>query len=396
MKVLQINTVVSFGSTGRICRDIADILEHNGHECTIAYGIGDDVAGYNTKKIGNKFDYILHYGKSLLFNKHGFGSKRHTLEFVKWIDKFNPDLIQMHNIHGFYLNIEILFNYLKNKGIPVVWLLHDQWVFSGGPAYFDNINKETLNSKENRKEYPEALLRTNYYKVLKEKERIFSQLDNMVVVTPSKWLENLVKQTFLKKYPTKVIYNGVNTNVFKPTATTDLREIYNLKTKKILLGVATIWDSRKGIEFFRELPSKLPKDYQIVMIGVNDEMKKQLPKSIITIPKTNSIKELAEWYTVADILINPTLFDNFPTVNIESLACGTPIITYDTGGSGEAIDKLSGRVIPQNNQNAFIQSIQQWPYKNAEIVNDCLNRSKLFEKDMQYNRYLDLYEKIIQ
>lgn len=395
MKVLQINTVVSFGSTGRICRDIADILEHNGHECTIAYGIGDDVAGYNTKKIGNKFDYILHYGKSLLFNKHGFGSKRHTLEFVKWIDKFNPDLIQMHNIHGFYLNIEILFNYLKNKEIPVVWLLHDQWVFSGGPAYFDNINKETLNSKENRKEYPEALLRTNYYKVLKEKERIFSQLDNMVVVTPSKWLENLVKQTFLKKYPTKVIYNGVNTNVFKPTATTDLRELYNLKTKKILLGVATIWDSRKGIELFRELPSKLPKDYQIVMIGVNDEMKKQLPKSIITIPKTNSIKELAEWYTVADILINPTLFDNFPTVNIESLACGTPIITYDTGGSGEAIDKLSGRVIPQNNQNAFIQSIQQWPYKNAEIVNNCLNRSKLFEKDIQYNRYLDLYEKII-
>lgn len=398
MKVLQINTVISYGSTGRLCRDIADTLELYGHECTIVYGRGADVPGYNTMKVGSKVDNFKHYTKSYLFNRHGFGSLGETKKLIKKIDEYNPDIIQIHNIHGYYLHIGALFEYLKKANKPVVWLLHDQWAFSGGSAYFnvveDGKTSKRIGISKTKKEYPKALTRLNEQKNYKEKEAIFSNLAKGVIITPSKWLENSASHFFLKKYPIKTIYNGVDQNKFKPLSS-NLRLKYNIQNKKIVLAVASVWDARKGTEFIKKLPNSLNEDIQIVMIGVDDKLKIRLPKSVIAISQTRSIKELAEWYSVADVLINPTLFDNFPTVNIEALACGTPVITYNTGGSGEAVDSRTGKVIAQNNQQDFIEAINTFPRKTLEISEACVNRSKLFIKENQYKKYIELYESLL-
>jgi len=394
MKVLQINTVVSYGSTGRICRDIADTLTRNGHDCIIAYGRGEDIPDYKTIKIGNKIDNYIHFSKSYFLDRHGFGSKKATINLIKQIDSYSPDIIQLHNLHGYYLNIEILFKYLNKKQIPVVWLLHDEWVISGGPASFSPVikNGELLYSKSefSKKEYPKTWSILNFNNNLKNKKELFTSLNNMIIVTPSVWLKDIIKSSFLKKYPVKVIYNGIDTQLFKPEKT-DIREKYNLKDKKILLAVASVWTPSKGLEFIKDLPQCLSENYQIVVIGINNKLRRNLPDSIIAISRTNSIKELIGWYSTADILINPTLFDNFPTVNIEALACGTPIITYETGGSPEAIDAKTGISVPKNNQNKFLEFINIWPRKTNEIIKNCRDRSKYFDKEKQYNQYIKLY-----
>lgn len=398
VKVLQINTVLNSGSTGRICRDIADTLSYYGHESVIAYGRGESNENYDTIKIGNRLDNYLHYSKSVLFNQHGFGSKYQTSKFIKKIKQYNPDIIHLHNIHGYYLHIEELFEYLKKAEKPIIWLLHDQWVISGGAAYFDinsfynsNTEKKHFTSKN---EYPKALTRINETKNITKKKRIFSDLYNAKIITPSKWLKSEVSSTWLKEYDIETIYNGVDTKKFRPHNST-LREDFKIGTKKVLLGVASFWDYRKGIDFIKELPRELGDDYQIVLIGVDKKLKSELPKSIISITRTENTEELMAWYSTADILINPTLFDNFPTVNIESLACGTPVITYDTGGSGEAIDLDTGVIVPHNNQEAFISAIIKWPKKNEKIIKACITRSKMFEKELQYKKYIELYENLL-
>lgn len=396
MKVLQINSVCGVGSTGRIATDLYKVLEEQGHECVIAYGRGTAPEGIKTIKIGTDFDNYMHVAKTRLFDKHGFGSTKATKEFIKKVKEYDPDVIHLHNIHGYYINIEILFDYLKKSNKKVIWTLHDCWAFTGHCAYFDYVGcekwKNDCKNCPQKKEYPNSLVIDNSNWNFKRKKEIFTGLKDLTIVTPSKWLAGLLNESYLSEYKVKVINNGIDLDVFKPTKS-DFRKRYGLEDKFIVLGVASVWDRRKGLNYLVELSEKLDNSYKIIVVGVTEKQKDKLPQNMIGITKTNNIKELVEIYSVADVFVNPTLEDNFPTTNLEALACGVPVITFNTGGSIESIYSKVGIVI----QNNYIQSIYNAIYKieneNFKEIN-IINRAKDYDKNKKYKEYLNFYYEI--
>lgn len=393
MRVLQINSVCGVGSTGRIATDLYKVLEEQGHECLIAYGRGIAPEGINSYKIGTNLDNYLHVARTRLLDQHGYGSKKPTIELVKKIKEYNPDVIHLHNLHGYYLNLEVLFDYLEHSNKPVIWTLHDCWAFTGHCAYFDYIGcnkwKSECRNCPQKKTYPNSYVLDNSYQNFKQKKEIFTKINNLTIITPSHWLANLVKQSFLNKYPVKVINNGIDLSMFKPTQI-DFRKKYYLEDKKIILGVASVWDHRKGLNTFIELASHLDANYQILLVGVTEKQKNNLPANIIGITRTNNIQELSEIYSNADIFLNPTLEDNFPTVNLEALACGTPVITYHTGGSIECIDETCGCVVKKGDIIGLIEEIERIVV-NSPSVEQCLIKSKRYSKNEKYLQYLKLY-----
>ena len=384
MKVLMINSVCGIGSTGRICTDIADELTENGHECKIAFGRKAVPERYQkyAYRITSEGGVKINALKARLFDNEGFNAARATKKLISFIEEYNPDVIHLHNLHGYYLNVEVLFDYLKKADKKVVWTLHDCWAFTGHCAYFDYpaCGKWKINccgcSRLN--DYPKAIIDRSERNLAKKKE-IFRGVKNLTVVTPSKWLAELVKQSFLGEYLIEVINNGIDSAVFRPTES-NFKEKNGLSGKKIILGVANIWDARKGLGDFISLSKKISDDYRIVIVGLDEKQLGMLPENILGITRTSSAKELAEIYTAADVLFNPTYEDNYPTVNLEAQACGTPVVTYDTGGSGESVPKEN--VIAAGDVDAFL-NLEKSQLKIKYI--DKRNKSLFIDK------YLKLY-----
>ena len=351
MRVLIINSVCGIGSTGRICTDLAQQFEKDGHEVKIAYGRSGRVPEQFKKyavRIGSDFDVKLHALQTRLFDTHGFGSKNATKKFLTWAEKYNPDLVWLHNIHGYYINVEMLFAWLKTRPhMQVKWTLHDCWPFTGHCPHFTmaNCNKWQTHCENcpRLRRYPAAFW-DNSYNNFERKKAAFTGVKNMHLITPSKWLAGLLKQSFLKEYPVQVIYNTVDKNIFKPTPS-NFRQKYGIENKKIILGVASVWDDTKGLKDFMELAKILDEKHIIVLVGLTEKQLKNLPSNCIGIKRTNSPQKLAGIYTAADVFFNPTYEDNYPTVNLEAQACGTPVITYDTGGAGETIYTEHSKVI---------------------------------------------------
>lgn len=342
MKYLFINSLAGSCSTGKIVTETCRELQGQGHQCVAAYGRWkancDDIETY---KIGTSFDYRLHGLETRLFDRHGFGSKSATKKFLKWVDEYNPDVIWLHNIHGYYINVEMLFEYLKKSDKKVYWTLHDCWSFTGHCAYFTYAKcdkwKTGCSECKQKSRYPQSILIDNSKQNYERKRKAFCGVKDMTLITPSQWLADLVKESFLKEYPVKVIKNKIDTNVFKPTES-DFRERYGLEDKKILLGVASTWDERKGLQDYLKLSQMLPDKYRIVLVGLNKKQMKNLPDNVLGLPRTESAKQLAEIYTAADIFVNLSYEENYPTVNLEAQACGTPVIAYDVGGTRETLD----------------------------------------------------------
>lgn len=390
MKILMINSVCGIGSTGRICTDLATELEKQGHEVKIAYGRGEVPKQFDkySIRIGTDLDIKLHGIKARIQDASGFGSKRVTDKFVQWIKHYDPDIIHLHNIHGYYINIESLFNYLKRCNKKIIWTLHDCWSFTGHCAYFDYANcdkwKFQCQKCEQKREYPRSsILDRSKYNFLLKKE-LFTDIPNMTIVVPSKWLKELVKQSFLKEYPIKVIYNGIDVSVFRPLKS-DVYKKYNCEDKKIILGVAGVWDRRKGLNSFVMLSQLLPDEYQIVLIGLNKKQLSDIPINIIGIERTESVQELSQFYSAADVFVNPTLEDNYPTTNLEAIACGTPVISYGTGGSGESASKY-GMVVKKGDINALKVAVIK--VSKGEVVRQeiALSREEMIEE------YRKIYE----
>ena len=343
MKVLFINAVCGTGSTGKICAELAEKYTKDGCEVKIAYGRHAYVPEKYQKyavRIGSDLDVKIHAVMTRLTDRHGLYSKKATKEFLKWAEEYSPDLLWLHNIHGYYINYEMLFEWIKkHPEMEVKWTLHDCWAFTGHCSHFTFVKcykwKSGCEKCVQKDRYPSSFM-DNCKNNFDRKKSAFTGVKNMTIVTPSKWLADLVKDSFLREYPVEVVYNTINTEIFKPTYG-DFKENYRVVNKKIILGVASTWDDRKGLYDFYKLADMLGEEYAVVLVGLNDKQLEELPKNIIGIKRTNGQKELAEIYTAADVFVNPTYEDTYPTVNLEAQACGTPVITYRTGGSPESV-----------------------------------------------------------
>lgn len=360
MRILMINVVCGIRSTGRICTDLADALAEQGHEVKIAYGrenVPDKYQKYAVR-IGTDLDVKLHGVKARLFDKTGFGSVGATKRFIEWVKEYDPDVIHLHNVHGYYINIEILFNYLKTCGKKILWTLHDCWAFTGHSAYCDAINctkwKTGCGKCPNLKEYPKSYY-DNSVSNWNKKKQLMTGIPNMTIITPSHWLAGLVKESFLAEYPVKVIHNGIDTDVFKPTEN-DFKEFYGIKDKFMLLGAATAWNDMKGLSDFVKLSSMLDDHYKIVLVGLTEKQISDLPKSIIGLKKTSSIKELAKIYSAADLYLNLSYCESFSLTNVEAQLCGTPIITYNSGGCVETAGKTNN-IVERGDLEAIVKEI---------------------------------------
>lgn len=403
-KILQINVTVNTGSTGRIAEEIGQRAIAAGYDSYIAYGRTARESRSHLIKIGSKWNIRWHGLISLLFDAHGFSSKRATKKFVEQIDRIHPDVILFHNIHGYYLNVGVLLSYLQDKSIPIFWTLHDCWPFTGHCSYFDAYNCEKWKTHcgncPNQKGYPKSLLFDNSSKNFDKKKTLLTGLPNVTFVPVCKWMGQVVDESFMKGRPQKVIYNGTNVEVFKPQeagVVNSVRNKYGIIGKKIVLGVASTWDKRKGLLDFEWLNKQLPKDYQIVLVGLSDKQIENLPKGIVGVRRTESVQELAALYSLADVFVNPTYVDNFPTTNIEALACGTPVVTYNTGGSPEAIDENTGMVVEKGEKEALLHAITAVATSNDKYTKElCRQRAvEHFNKDDRFDEYIQLFNEAL-
>lgn len=392
MKVLLINTVGSSGSTGKICVDLYNSLLERNYEACIAYGRGNLPENFSQYKIENSFGTYEHVFESRIFDNHGLASRSATKRFIKFIEEYNPDVIHIHNIHGYYLNFPILFGFFKRRNYKVVWTLHDCWPFSPHGAY---INYEKMNhldvSRKDLKEYPKTILLNQSKRNYELKKKFFIGVNNLIFVTPSNWLKSYGKKSFLKEYPFIVINNGINREIFSKISSSQMNN------KKIILGVANIWDERKGLNFFFDLAENIKDEYSILLIGkTGKQNKKKIShyNNITLIEQTDNQEELSKYYGQSYVFINPTTQDNYPTTNLESIACGTPVITFLTGGSGEVINKNTGVIAESKDCNGILKALKQIEikYNNGDFKN--LGEDKyLFSKEKMSDEYIQLYKR---
>lgn len=401
MKLLQINSVLNSGSTGRITEEIGRTAVEAGHESFVGYSKMGPAGTISTGiKIGSEPDRYLHGLKTRLLDLHGFGSEKATKQFVSVINEIDPDIIGLHNLHGYYLNIEVLFNYLKKMQKPVVWTFHDCWPFTGHCTYFDSVGCEKwidgCHNCPKKKMYPASYGLDNSKWNYAKKRELFNGLEQLTIVTPSRWLAELTRKSFLKDYPVQVIHNGIDTELFSP-GRGRVPGALDENDRKIVLGVASTWDARKGLDEFIKLQNVLDDEFRIVLVGLNKKQLRGLPAGITGIARTENAEQLAALYSAANVFVNPTWQDNFPTTNIEALACGTPVITYNTGGSPEAIDDETGAVVDQGDINGLKKSILKISKKEKSYYQQkCRQRAlNFFNKEDRFRDYLNIYEKII-
>ena len=396
-RLLQIDSCLVTGSTGRITESVARLAQKQGWECYIVHGgryIKRPSCMKDIQSVSPTGEY-MHYVESLLFDNHGLASRRATRQVVEQIKQIKPDVVQLHCVHGYYLNYKLLFEYLNSTSIPVVWTFHDCWAFTGHCAHFVTAGCEKWKTGCHdcplKGDYPKSFVdcsKRNY----ELKKKLFTANKNLHIVPVSDWMADFVKESFLKDKKVTVIKNGVDLNVFKAGSLA--------AGKKRILGVSGVWNKDKGFYDFQHLREFLDQDkYEIVLVGLSKEQVKELPDGIVGIEHTESVQELADLYASATVFVNPTYADTFPTVNLEALACGTPLITYMTGGSPEAVTPETGWVVEQGNVEgiaSIIKSIDQ--NKESEIMAQrkaCRERAeKEFDKDKCFEKYISLYESL--
>lgn len=393
MRLFEINGGV-FGSTGKIMFGIAAEARKQGMEVLCASPITstnkDRQPNEKYYKIGNYTSRKINVLLSKITGFNGCFAYFATKKLLREMDDFSPDIVHLHTLHNSYVNLPILFNYLNKKNIKVIWTLHDCWAFTGQCPHFvfEGCNKWKNGCYDCKKykEYPSSIF-DNTKIMWKLKKKWFTQIKNMTIVTPSYWLNNLVDKSFLKEKKKIVINNGIDLNVFKPTKSNIFK---NYNEKYIVLGVAFGWGYKKGLDVFEQLANILPSNYQIVLVGTDEQIEKNINKNIVCIRRTQNQNELAKIYTEASVFVNPTREDTFPTVNIEALACGTPIVTFNTGGSPEIVNEKCGIVVENNSISEMSKAIQ----RVCEDDNMCLfaiERAKKFNMDDRFKEYVNLF-----
>jgi putative colanic acid biosynthesis glycosyltransferase len=392
MRVIQINAVVNTGSTGRIAEGIGQVLLEDGHESWIAYGRRAGNSASQLYRIGNSRDIYIHGLQSLFLDGHGFGSNQATRQLIRFLKIRRFDVIHLHNLHGYYLNFPTLFDFLKDAGTPVVWTFHDNWPITGHCTNFERVDcqkwKTGCHSCPLTHAYPRSLFdksKRNYC----IKRQAFTSLERLTIVTPSHWLADKVSGSFLNHYHRLTIPNGIDLKAFQRCDAKSPRPL--------ILGVASVWPPSKGLADFTQLRTLLPADYRIVLIGLSKQQVARLPKGIEGIPRTESITELAEWYSRASVFVNPTYSDNFPTTNLEALACGTPVVTYQTGGSPESLSPGTGASVTTGNIEALAAKVTEWVgLSSPELHAACRSHAEArFSAHERFSDYLRAYKELL-
>ena len=398
--VLQINVTANSGSTGRIVEEIGRLVLQKDWNNIIAYGRKEIQSSSKTIRIGNKISLYQHVLLTRIFDKHGLGSVKSTKKFLTQIEDLNPDIIHLHNIHGYYLNYKLLFDFLSNSGIPVVWTLHDCWPITGHCAYFDFVNCSKWETGcfncPQKKVYPASWLCDRSEKNYRQKKESFTLPENITLVSVSNWLSNIINKSFLADKHHVLIRNGINLDHFT-NRESGFRNKYQIQDKTIILGVASVWDQRKGLNDFIRLSNKLDKKSIIVLVGLSKFQMMKLPPNIIAIKRTENITGLAEIYSAADVFFNPTWEDNYPTTNLEAIACGTPVITYNTGGSIESVSDSTGYIIEKGNLNECLNALKDIREKGRSyFMTTCREYARNhFNQEVIFKQYIELYKKIL-
>lgn len=406
--LLQINPVLRVNtSTGRIMQEIGELAMQHGWRSCIAYSKGrDGIKSCQSEVIpvGNKWSTIWHGLETRLFDRHGLASNEATRLFVKQIQELKPDVIHIHNIHGYFLNYQILFDFLAKSNIPVIWTVHDCWLYTGHCYYYSyaGCNKWQTGCGHcpQKKEFPASWLIDRSHQNYEDKKQAFTSLplDQLTIVPVSEWIREEMQYSFFRNNQFHVIHNGINTNIFNIYNPELVKQKYGLNGKHILLGVASIWSREKGFDDCIQMADLLHPDEMLVLVGVRPEQQKRLKKNMLGIPRTENIHQLAELYAAADAFINPTWQDNYPTVNLEAIACGTPVVTYRTGGSIEAITDQTGFIVPQGNVKEMLEAARLISQRGKAYYQQPCRTYALenFRKEDRYQDYLDLYDKLTE
>ena len=396
MKLLQINSTVNFGSTGRIAENIGRYVISQGGTSYIAHGRKSNGSESNLIKVGNKFDQSAHVINTRLFDTHGFHSTAATQNLVQKIVEIDPDIIQLHNLHGYYLDVKVLFEFLNTWKKPVFWTLHDCWAFTGHCCYYERVNCEKWKTSCHHCPlihlYPQSFS-DNSEKNYIEKRRLFNLPSNLQLITVSKWLESQVNKSFLKSKKVTTIYNGLDLTVMRPKDQEKLKCQYGYADKKIILGVANIWSEGKGLSSFLELSKRIPDDQLIILVGLSKVQVSSLPSNIIGLEKTADMEELSDYYSLADVFVSPSKAETFGLVIAEAMASGTPSIVYDSSAMPELISNETGKVVPVDSFDALNEAVQAILNEGKEnYAAQCrLRAENLFNINEQYKRYTALY-----
>ncbi|MBQ8149785.1 MAG: glycosyltransferase [Clostridia bacterium] len=399
MRIFQLNTVCGIKSTGRIAAEIGRLVEAEGGVCRIGTGANPvpphaEHMAYKTLSVFQRKLYTL---MIRYFDADGFWNRIGTRRLIREMERFQPDVIHLHNIHGGYLHAQTLFRYLKQKNLPVVWTLHDCWPFTGHCAYFDYSGCQRwltdCHHCPQKGSYPVCVgldrSRSNHQR----KRKAFTGLPNLTMVVPCRWMQQPLSQSFLRDNPVRVIYNGVDLTSFHPMPS-ELRQQHGIAHGKLILAVAAEWDERKGLRYLIKAAEKLGSDYHFVVIGLSPEQIATLPEGMLGIQHTANVQELAQWYTAADCLANPSMEDNMPMVNLEALACGTPIAAFRTGGTPEALDEATGIVVDKADVDGLCNAIRALTPKTPERTEACLRRAQRFDTKQTFEEYLRLYREL--
>lgn len=396
-KLLMINVCANWGSTGRIAEQIGVLAQKNGWDVYMAYGGSSNPSSLSLIKIGNRLNRIIHYFFFRYFDREGLGSIITTWFFVKKIKKIKPDVVHLHNIHGHYLNYRLLFRTLKEMNVPVVWTLHDTWAITGHcyslkkndcekwkTGCYDCIKSERCSFEHSKHNY-------------EIKRKTFTSYNKITFVTVSHWLANIVKESYLKDYPLRVVYNGVDIELFKPVNDGTIRSKYKLENKYILLGVATTWSNNKGLADYKKLCYYLPDTFKIVLLGLTNQQIDSLPDKILGLKRTSSSAELVQWYSLASVVLSLSYGESMGLTPIEGMACGTPAIVYDNTAQPELISNDTGVVVETGNVDDVRQAVIEICKKpKAYYCDNCRKRAtSFFEKEKQYFEYINIYKNVL-
>ena len=401
MKIVQINSSCGSGSTGKICAAISNILDSYKIENYVFYSGFKRNTLKNGFLINNKVDIRIHQVLSRLFGDQGWHSYLSTQKLVKQLERIDPNIIHLHNLHGYYLNMKVLFDYLSRANKPVIWTLHDCWGFTGHCSHFTSVKCERWKTHcrmcPQKKAYPYSLFLDRSSELFDRKNKLSCNIHSLTVTTVSNWLAEQVKESvLLSGRKIEVIPNGINIKAFKPKDRLLQIGGVPISEKKVVLGVANNWGPRKGLQDFIELSKHLSDDYQIVLVGLSDAQKKELPENIIGISRTDNVQQLAELYSTADVYVNPSVEETFGLTTIEAMACGTPAIVYNATASPELIHGETGRIVEPHDIGGLKKCIYEITRKDkAQYSSTCVDYIRTnFSESSGYEKYIVLYKKL--